>query len=670
MLSNPAKAVELNREGMTHVINRMHWYATLTEHLLNTSNADVPFKSVLQQLEQKVVQLYKAILLYQMKSVCSYYQHQGLEFIKTLFIPEKWAEDLKSVTDAEIQLLDDWKRYDMVRAAKVEIELLELTKSMESSLVVIHQDLREFIDQQQKVQADGENKECLQDLRVINPQDDMQRIEDEKEELLDDAYKWILEDERYAAFINWNESDRPPCRLLWVKGHAGTGKTMLMLGIIRELSKQLAASAPSLSYFFCQSQGKTVSVLNNVTTTLRSLIWMLLIQQPDLISHLQTEYRSSSGKLFTDDNARVALSRIFREMLKAAQPVYFIVDALDECEHGLVDLLNLISESLTLSDKVRWLVSSRPEVDITTKLKNPDSCRIADLNAQALDGPVNKYIKHKLLALREREGYTDEILTTVSAEILQRAENTFLWVALVFKMLDSEDGWDAIATVQSVPPSLSRLYDHMMTRIEDQNEANQRRCKDALIASTLAYLPLSLSELEVLAALPPGSPQKIVKKCGSFLTTNKGMVSRIHQSAKDYLREDLKRMDLNHKSRLQMGGAAQGHAGIAKRSIDAMSKQLKKNIYGLRHYGFELKDIIPPDPDPLAPVRYSCVFWLVHLREAIKANLGDGKDLCDLGLRFLKERFLHWLESLSLLNKLSEGIVSIRELLSVLKVCL
>lgn len=669
MLSNPAKAAQFNREGMTHVVNRMHWYAALTEYLLNTDNADASFKSTLEQLEQKVTELYKAILLYQMKSVCSYYKHQGLVFLQTL-LPDKWVNDLATVQKVENDLLKDWDRYDKVWARKIKSEYLELTKSMESSLVVIHQDLREFIDQQQKVQMENENKECLTDLHVVNPKDDMARIEREKEESFSDAYKWIFETEQYTDFTNLNESDHPSCRLLWVKGHAGTGKTMLLIGIIRKLSDQPAVLAPALSYFFCQGQGKTDPPLNNATATIRSLIWMLLIQQPDLISCLHTDYNRAGRELFRNTNAFIAMCRVFEDMLTKARPVYFVVDALDECENGLEDLIRLISRSLALSDKVRWLVSSRPEVDITTKLRNPHICRTVDLNAQNLDSPVNQYIEYKLSALRGKEGYTEDVLTTISDEIHQRAENTFLWVALVFKTLDSEDGWDAIKTVENIPPGLSELYGHMMTRIENQNEDNQRRCKNVLVATTLAYRPLSLYELEVLAELPSGSPQKIVKRCGSFLTINEGMVSRIHQSAQDYLRKDLKCMDQNHESRLQIGGVPQGHADITRCSIDAMSKRLNRNIYGLRQYGLKSKDIVPPDPDPLTPVRYSCVFWLDHLREVIKANLGDSKELCDLGLKFLREHFLHWLESLSLLNKLSEGIVSIRELLSVLKVWL
>ncbi|KAL5352139.1 hypothetical protein ACLOAV_002084 [Pseudogymnoascus australis] len=665
MLSNPAKATRSNLDGITYVVSRMNWYSALIEHLLGTENTimDGSFESVLQRLEGKVIELYKAILLYQMKSVCSYYKCQGLVFLQGLIIQDKWTEDLKSVRAAEEELLKDWKKYDMAKAGKVRGELLDLTKRMDNQLHIIHQNLREFIDQQRKIQADGENKECLRDLRIVNPQDDMERIEGEKEELYHGAYKWFLEDDRYTMFTNWDESGLPPCRLLWVKGHAGTGKTMLMIGIIRKLFKQAAVSAPTLSYFFCQSQGKTDPPLNNATAAMRSLIWMLVIQQPHLISHLQLEYGSSGKALFTDTNALVAMSRVFTNMLKdkGARPVYFIVDALDECDQGLENLCKLISTSLTLSDKVRWLVSSRPEVDVLSNLKNPHISRIIGLDGQSLERPVNAYIDHKLSTLKGREGYDADTLAVISIKIRQRAMNTFLWVALVFNELDTVEGWDAISIIEKIPPSLSKLYDYMMIRIEDGNEQNRQRCKNVLVASSLALRPLSLSELAVLAGLLPKiNPETIIKKCGSFLIIRKEMVSPIHKSAKDYL--------MDHQSRLQ-GGTIQGHVDISRRSIDTMSQRLKRNIYSTQHYGPESKDITAPNPDPLALIRYSCVFLLNHLREAIKANPGAVPELCKLWFEFLKEHFLHWLESLSLLGSLSYWVVSIKEVREVLQSC-
>lgn len=43
-----------------------------------------------------------------------------------------------------------------------------------------------------------------------------------------------------------------------------------------------------------------------------------------------------------------------------------------------------------------------------------------------------------------------------------------------------------------------------------------------------------------------------------------------------------------------------------------MSLGLKQNVYGLPHFGFKPRDLGTPDPDLLAPIRYSCVFLADH----------------------------------------------------------
>jgi hypothetical protein len=673
ILLNPAKATKSNLAGITHVISRMDWYCALTEHLLNKDNIVIgnkSFEPILQQLENAVVALYKALLLYQMKSVCSYYRYQGLVFLRGLANLDDWDGDLKSVTDAEDALQKDSDQYNNQHAKSLLRRLVELGEERQSLLGDIRQALRDYIALQKEMHMDDTDTKCLQDLRVVDPRDDMKKIENKKDELLDDAYKWILRTREYAAFTNWSndESDLSPCRLLWIKGHAGTGKTMLLIGIIRELSDQPFVLTPNLSYFFCQGTDKT---LNTVTATLRSLIWLLLVQQPHLISHLRKKYKDSGPDLFKDRNAFYALSEAFQSMLKDPRlsPVYFAVDALDECDQtkpGLEELIQLISTSFTLSDKVKWLVSSRPVVGVHAKLKNQDTSRtLVELDAQSLEGPVNAYIDHKLSTLKEKDGYDEDTLAKVSNEIRQRAMNTFLWVALVFKELDSVDGSYAVEIIEMIPPGLSELYDHMMTRIENGKMRDPHYCKNVLVATSLAYRPLSLSELAILAGLPPKiNPQTIVVKCGSFLTTKEKTVYLIHQSAKDYL-------DANHKSKLQQGGTVQGHADISRRSIDTMST-LKRNIYALPHSGFKLEDIKPPDPDPLAPIRYSCMFWIDHLCDAKNQSSEYRSELSNDGATFpfFRAHFLHWLESLSLLNKLSDGIPSIRKLLHVVHVCL
>jgi hypothetical protein len=128
---------------------------------------------------------------------------------------------------------------------------------------------------------------------------------------------------------------------------------MLLIRIIRQLLGQYAVLSPNVLYFFCQDT--TNKAHKNATEILKSLVWMLLIQQPHLISHLQTEHRQKGSPLFSNARALVAVSRIFIRILSNPRlsTTYFIVDALDECDDLLEDLLKLISTSLKLTDKIK-----------------------------------------------------------------------------------------------------------------------------------------------------------------------------------------------------------------------------------------------------------------------------------------------------------------------------
>lgn len=79
-------------------------------------------------------------------------------------------------------------------------------------------------------------------------------------------------------------------RLLWIKSDAGKGKTMLLIGIIHELTAQLEThfDKPHMSYFFCQG---TDDKLNTATAIMRGLIWMFLWQQRSLIRHLADMFK-------------------------------------------------------------------------------------------------------------------------------------------------------------------------------------------------------------------------------------------------------------------------------------------------------------------------------------------------------------------------------------------
>ena len=94
------------------------------------------------------------------------------------------------------------------------------------------------------VQMVKEDQECIQHLRLTDPRDDKKRIEETKGGLLEDSYRWILDN---AEFRRWRDDEHS--RLLWIKGDPGKGKTMLLCGIVNELKKSMAKT-DLLSYFF------------------------------------------------------------------------------------------------------------------------------------------------------------------------------------------------------------------------------------------------------------------------------------------------------------------------------------------------------------------------------------------------------------------------------------
>lgn len=99
-------------------------------------------------------------------------------------------------------------------------------------------------------------------------------------------------------------------------------------------------------------------------------------------------------------------------------PVYLVIDALDECEQDRNGLKKLILTSLTISDRVNWLVSSRP----TVELKTPETeGSLVDLDPQKLKDSVNTYIDYRLSILETRKGYEDSVLAHIKAEVRQRA---------------------------------------------------------------------------------------------------------------------------------------------------------------------------------------------------------------------------------------------------------
>ncbi|CAK7237317.1 hypothetical protein SEUCBS140593_009919 [Sporothrix eucalyptigena] len=82
-----------------------------------------------------------------------------------------------------------------------------------------------------------DDKACIQDLLLTDPRDYKTRMQNTNGGLLRDSYRWILEN---SIFRQWRRG--PQGRILWIRGDPGSGKTMLLCGIIDELEPTTRAA--------------------------------------------------------------------------------------------------------------------------------------------------------------------------------------------------------------------------------------------------------------------------------------------------------------------------------------------------------------------------------------------------------------------------------------------
>ena len=92
-----------------------------------------------------------------------------------------------------------------------------------------------------------------------------------------------------------------------------------------------------------------------------------------------------------------------------------------------------------------------------------------------------------------------------------------------------------------------------------------------------------------------------------------------------------------------------------------MPRTLRRDVYSLSAPGFSIDQLRQPNPDPLAAV-YSCLYWVDHLLDCDREDtINDVKDGGSVH-QFLRTSYIYWLEALSLMKSLPDGIVMIIKL--------
>ncbi|PLB44154.1 WD40 repeat-like protein [Aspergillus steynii IBT 23096] len=638
LLISPSRVDDENRTGLLYVTSQIRYYIEM-EHLLLPAFTDHRIKA---QMREHVKGLYKLVIDYQVQSVMKFNRDPVKNYFRSVADYDGWSDQLNAIKEAEKTLRGRFQE----AASWLNVKRLnDLEMEAEKSRITL-ENVTSFTQKIEQHMSEAEYRRCLNTLKATNPQLDKQRIEKLKGGLLKDSYIWVIENQDFKKWMNGRSG-----QILWIKGQPGKGKTMLVCGIIDELS-QVTTPDTNIAFFFCQATEKS---LNNASAVLRGLISMIVKQQPSLLSYL-------SEGCFDGHNAWFALKNTFNSILndKTLQPTYLLIDGLDECVEDRQHLLELLVEHSSAHQNVKWIVSSRDWLDIERELDTATQMKLhLDLNEDVLSKAIHSFIEYKVEKLANRSVQSKknpDIWKAVKDHLLSNANGTFLWVALVCEYLAPLNWWNVRAKLEDFPSGLDKVYDRMMSQII--NSENAEICKSILGVIATVYRPITLDELMVYVDLPGDAIDALtdlIRLCGSFLSVQDNTVFLIHLSAKEYLTEKA-------SSGILPSGKEIVHDKIFSRSLQTFRGVLRRDIYNLKSPGYSIDEVEPPHPDPLRTVRYACVYWVDHFS---CSNIDDIETLTKaerLVCLFLCESYLHWLEAMSILQSIPGAIASIQKL--------
>lgn len=395
-----------------------------------------------------------------------------------------------------------------------------------------------------------------------------------------------------------------------------------------------------------------------------SLVYQLLKQSPTARRLVLEQYDRSDDNVFEDANGWDALCTILDDVLEETKSntTWLLVDALDECAQGLQNLLELVAT--LLRHNVRIVVSSRNIPRIETGLRQSqvhDSLRL-ELNTEAISRAVALYIEAKVDQLTTAKQLDDSERQEIFVYLQSNAEDTFLWVSLVYQELRNDEisRWNILDHLREFPPTLDEVYQRIARTLNEYDDAKQQRLREILALVCLAYRPLQLTELPSVVSAPDRVAAEIdfwrheVESCGGFLAIQEGVIFFVHQTSQRFVQKQFGTSFLP----VSIGAA---HMKIVQRAVAALSGALREDIYDLKRPGISISEVDHPPENPLGPIKYACVHWADHVSSITR-------DVADLNIwqqikRFLSKHFFHWLGASSLLKVTPVVIVSLTKLI-------
>ncbi|KAL9632534.1 MAG: hypothetical protein Q9204_003747 [Flavoplaca sp. TL-2023a] len=452
--------------------------------------------------------------------------------------------------------------------------------------------------------------------------------------------EWILS---RPTFRSWLHDSPSTSRILWVNGLPGCGKSVLSSFVIGQL-QDMGYSCQYYFFRFGDHDKRTVNAL------LRSLAYQVAMDLPEL----REQYRKllEDGVKLEKAEGRTIWQKLFASKLcktTLRQPLYWVIDGIDECEAPQL-LLSLLSSVSSSQTPLRLMLVGRKTQSLSASFQRMDASIQADeLSADNINEDLRRYVEQEIEYMRGDSGIKARVVHTVC----EKANGNFLWVHLVLKEILGCHTEAAIEqALEEVPPELEPLYQRMETALSRSSRPGDRNLSIAILTWVIcSQKALTLEELS--EAMKPEFASvldlrlTISQVCGDFVVVDaKGRAVMVHQTAREYL---TRTPGLDHSIILQ-----DGHHKLFMKCISYLSSPIPRS-QGDRNLASS------------APAfhRYAATSWSHHLVSCTVTL--DHSILLALNHFFQNSYVLGWIELLARWSQLKTLVYASQGLTSYLR---
>jgi hypothetical protein len=468
--------------------------------------------------------------------------------------------------------------------------------------------------------------------------------------------------------------DRNPARerVFWLNGLAGTGKTTVARTIAARAHEQGRLAA---TFFFSR---------NIAATRAPSVILPTIAYQ---LAHYQQAFRSFVCTAIASDedvSTRVIAAQaniLFDKIAYVSvsnEPLLIVLDALDECyvegscEGG--DAIPLLLTKLGSLPHIKILITSRAEDTIKRMFdRMANQLALHDIEADIVQGDIHLYFEHCLTLLAHARKLPLPFPTNGALdELVKRAGTLFIYAATVVKWVSDPKAQPTLRLQQVLEQDVDevafqhQMLDGMYTQILVQAakttgnpKPHERVLSKILSAIVLLQEPVPPSALAVLADEEQRASVILPLLSAVLLVDNEAPVRLFHPSFPDYITNEERCKDARF-----LVTRPEGHVRLATRCLELMNNGLRQDICDIRDPSLENSEVVDLEERLACRVpfelRYACQYWHIHLQYA--GVFSDSDLLAALDM-FCTRHLLHWVELLSLLNKLPSARVELESLL-------